>query len=114
VSLQLQNHLLAPEKIALTSTPFSTPDGLQHITGRISFDPASLEILAQGTGVAKVLIDVTSDFHAGLDYQAEIMVQATHAKRVPIILTILPPDPLVQPSQGADPTPVVKPVPSGG
>ena len=33
VSLQLQNHLLAPEKIALTATPFSTPEGRQHITG---------------------------------------------------------------------------------
>jgi len=114
VSLQLQNHLSTPEKIVLTATPFSAPDGIQHITGRISFVPASLEIPAQGAGVAKVLIDVTSDFHVGLDYQAEIVVQGTHAKQIPIIMTILPPEIVVTPAQGANPAPVVKPVPSGG
>jgi hypothetical protein len=114
VSLRLQNHLPGAEKIGLTATPFSLPGGTQQLTERISFVPASLEVPAQGMGVAKVMIDVTPDFKAGFDYQAEIIVAATHARRIPVIMTILPPDAAAEPAAGAAPAPGVKPVPSGG
>jgi hypothetical protein len=90
VALQLKNHRTTPENITLTATPLHHSGGTDVLSGRISFEPATLEVPGNGIGAAKVIVAVTAEFQAGAEYQAEILVEATHRKRIPLIISVLP------------------------
>jgi hypothetical protein len=89
VPLHLKNHHVSAESITMTATPFWSPGGKGVLSQRITFEPAALEVPGKGTGVTKVVVDVDRDFQAGLDYEADILIQGRNRKRIPLIVSIL-------------------------
>jgi hypothetical protein len=102
VPLTLRNHYESSQIIPLYATALPTATGADLPLDRLQLQPTQVKIPAKAEATVYLLLNIDPSFRAGQDYWAEIHIGGADPRRLPLHLTLLPPD-------TSPPTPVTEP-----